>query len=64
MTYTIEIPQSHLVAILQLLESVPAPMKDTWPIHQNLMRQKIEQDEARRASGVQGDSNATLDDAN
>jgi len=46
MTYTIQIPQAHLLAILQLLEQVPAPMAQTRPIFDNLKAQLDQQDEA------------------
>lgn len=46
MEYTITIPQPHLQSLINLLETVPAPMNQTLPIHQNLVRQKMEQDAA------------------
>lgn len=44
MNYTITIPDEHLVALLKMLESVPAPMHVTLPIHQNMLAQKVAQD--------------------
>lgn len=46
MIYTIQISQTHLLAILQLLEQVPAPMAQTRPIFDNLKAQLDQQDEA------------------
>lgn len=46
MTYTIKIPQAHLLSILQLLEQVPAPMVQTRPIFDNLKAQLDQQDES------------------
>lgn len=44
MIYDIKIPQSHLLALLQLLENVPAPMAQTRPVYDNLKAQLDQQD--------------------
>jgi hypothetical protein len=44
MIYTVTIPQPHLLAILNLLQTVPAPMNQTYPIYEPLLRQMKEQD--------------------
>lgn len=46
MIYTVQIPQAHLLALLQLLEQVPAPMVQTRPIFDNLKAQLDQQDDA------------------
>jgi len=46
MEYTIKLPQQHLMAILNLLQTVPAPMNQTYPIYEPLLRQMQEQDAA------------------
>lgn len=46
MEYKISIPQQHLLSILNLLNTVPAPMNQTYPIYEPLLRQMQEQDAA------------------
>lgn len=46
MIYDIKIPQPHLIALLQLLEQVPAPLSQTLPIYENLRTQRDRIDEA------------------
>ena len=44
MKYLIEIEQAHMVKILSLLETVPAPLRETWPVYESLRQQQMEQD--------------------
>lgn len=44
--YTIKLPQAHLLALIQMLEQVPAPLAQTYPIWAGLKRQLAAQDEA------------------
>lgn len=37
MEYTIKLPQSHVLFLLSMLENGAAPLKDTAPVHQNIM---------------------------
>lgn len=46
MIYNIQIPQAHLLALLQLLETIPAPMTQTRPIYDGLKSQLDAQDAA------------------
>ncbi len=44
--YTLKLPQAHLLALIQMLEQVPAPLSQTYPIWANLKKQLDAQDEA------------------
>lgn len=46
MEYTIKLPQAHLLALIQMLEQVPAPLAQTYPIWAGLKKQLDAQDEA------------------
>ncbi len=64
MEYTIKISQPQLLSILNLLQTVPAPMNQTYPIYEPLLRQMQEQDAANAipVAGVFVDDDTSGDD--